>query len=80
MNLDDQQINATDVVPGVKQWTNPRNQFLVYQIHYTADPRKRNPNWIQGERSAMPINDWNREYEIDFSSFTGKPVFLNDFD
>lgn len=65
---------------GIKKWDNKANGFRVYRLHYTADPKKRTPEWKSKESAGLPKNEWNREYEIDFSSFTGKPVFLHDFD
>jgi hypothetical protein len=67
-------------VEGVKVWKNPKNGFVVFRAHYTADPRKRPDLWRQLEGAGIPKNEWNREYEIDFSSFKGKPVFENDYD
>jgi hypothetical protein len=65
---------------GVKKWRNKKNSFFVYQMHYTADPAKRSETWKAAQSAGIPANDWNREYEIDFSSFLGKPVFLHDYD
>lgn len=65
---------------GIKQHKNPRNDFYVFWCHYTADPKKCTEAWKVQEMSGQAQNDWNREYEIDFSSFVGKPVFINDFD
>jgi len=65
---------------GVKEWRNKKNGFYVMQLHYTADPKKRSEDWKAEQSSGIPANDWNREYEIDFSSFLGKPVFLHDYD
>jgi len=65
---------------GIKEWRNEKNGFYIFRLHYTADPKKRSPEWKAKESQGIPTNDWNREYEIDFASFTGKPVFLNDYD
>lgn len=67
-------------IPGMKEWRNPKNGFYVARVHYTSDPKKRSPEWRAENKTGMALNDWNREYEIDFSSFTGKPVFLHDYD
>lgn len=66
---------------GITEWRNQRNGFYVYRVHYLANPAKRSQAWKDEARKALPsANDWNREMEIDFSSFVGKPVFLNDYD
>lgn len=66
-------------ITGLKEWRNTRNGFYVVRAHYTADPKKRSDEWRALEKQGIPTNDWNREYEIDFSSFSGKPVFLHDY-
>src|SRR5688500_8579373 len=65
---------------GVKEWRNKRNGFYVIRVHYTADDKKISEQWQFEQSQGIPTNDWNREYEIDFSTFTGKPVFLHDYD
>lgn len=69
-----------DQVEGMQEWRNKRNGFYVARAHYSADPKKRSMEWREKQRQGLSTNDWNREYEIDFSSFTGKPVFLHDYD
>lgn len=66
-------------IPGVRRWKNS-NGFEIFRVHYTADPRKRTTAWRESERSGIAANEWNREYEIDFASFMGKPVFEHDYD
>ena len=65
---------------GIKEWRNPGNGFYVYQVHYSAEPEKATPEWYAKNRPLLPTNEWNREMEIDWSSFAGKPVFQNDWD
>lgn len=65
---------------GVKEWRNKGNGFYVMQIHYTADPEKATPEWYAANRPLLPKNEWDREMEISWASFVGKPVFLNDWD
>lgn len=65
---------------GIKEHRNTRNGFYVLWCHYSADPKKRSQEWKLEQSQGIPQNDWNREYEIDFSSFAGKPVFLHDYD
>lgn len=59
---------------GVEQWKNPRNGLVVVQLHYTADPAKRDPAWkAQTSRNLHP-RAWRREYEIDWTAPEGDPV------
>lgn len=65
---------------GIQEWRNSGNGFYVYRVHYTAEPEKATPEWFAKNRPLLPTNEWNREMEIDWSSFVGKPVFANDWD
>jgi hypothetical protein len=67
-------------IPGIKEWRNKGNGFYVYQVHYTASEEKRGKEWYNKNRPLLPVNEWNREMEIDWSSFVGNPVFQNDWD
>ena len=67
-------------IPGLSEWRNPKNGFYVIKAHYLANPNKRLPEWRAAQSKGLSVNDWNREYEIDFSSFSGKPVFMHDYD
>lgn len=69
-----------DEILGLQEWRNKKNGFYVIRAHYLADPKKRSLEWKEQQSRGLSKNDWNREYEIDFASFTGKPVFLNDYD
>jgi hypothetical protein len=62
---------------GVEVWKNPRNKFVVVDLHYTADPRKRGEAWKEGVRSSMPIRDFLMEYERSWQTFEGKPVYAD---
>ncbi|HHT9145261.1 MAG TPA: hypothetical protein ACFYD4_06200 [Candidatus Wunengus sp. YC61] len=54
---------------------NPKNRFVVARCHYSLDPEKNTPAWIAEAKRGMPEAGWNREYEIDYSYFAGKPFF-----
>lgn len=54
---------------------NKNNNFTVVRCHYSADPEKNTPEWISEAKSGMPERGWNREYEIDYSSFAGKAFY-----
>lgn len=62
-------------VDGVEVWQNPKNKFIVYQLHYRADPKKRNPDWLGNIRSSMSTSRFNQEYELQWDTFLGKPVY-----
>lgn len=54
---------------------NQKNKFCVLRLHYTADPEKNKPEWIENAKRGISERSWNREYEIDYDTFEGKPVF-----
>lgn len=60
---------------GVEVWKNPKNKFVVVDLHYTADPRKRGEVWRETVRQSMPIRDFLMEYERSWQTFEGKPVY-----
>lgn len=60
--------------PGIRQWKNPHNACTVVEIHYTADPLRRPPEWAAGERKQYPARAWRREQEIDWTAPAGEPV------
>lgn len=64
---------------GLKVWRNQENRFVVATLHYTADPAKRDPKWREMAKMGMPISEWNREYELSWETFEGKPVYGADF-
>lgn len=60
---------------GVKFWKNPKNKFAVVEIHYSADPAKRPPEWAAAIKPSMPRRDWEREYEMKWETWEGLPVY-----
>jgi hypothetical protein len=76
-------IDKPEAIKGLKIWRNPSNKFNVAMLHYSADPDKDpqrlGADWYTHEREGVPLADWNKEYEIDFSSRAGKLVFGKDF-
>lgn len=60
---------------GTRVWTNRKNKFLVYELHYTADPEKRAPEFRESIRNSMPLMDYLREYELHWDTFEGQPVY-----
>lgn len=67
-------------IEGIREWRNPKNGFYVMRVHYLAHSGKKSAAWKVQAKQSIPPNDWNREMEIDFASFAGKPVFLFDYD
>ena len=59
----------------VKFWINPKNKFAIFDVHYTANPQKRDPAFRESIRAAMPIKDFMVEYERNWDTYEGKPVF-----
>lgn len=68
-------VPAQKVMEGVEVWRNPINGFVVVDLHYTADPRKRSPEWKEAVRRSMPARDFAMEYEKSWQTFEGKPVY-----
>ena len=56
---------------------NLKNRFVVFELHYQADPQKRDPAYIQSIKAAMPIRQFNQEYELQWDSFEGLSVFAD---
>jgi len=62
---------------GVEVWRNPKNRFVVCDLHYTADPAKRGEAWRTAIKESMPIRDFLMEYERSWQTFEGKPVYAD---
>ena len=62
-------------IEGVEFWKNPDNEFVVVDLHYTANPRKRSPEWREAVRKSLPIRDFLMEYEKSWQTYEGKPVY-----
>lgn len=60
---------------GLEVWKNEKNGFTVFQLHYSANPEKANPDWKAKNAKAMTRAQWNQEYEISWDSFEGQPVY-----
>jgi hypothetical protein len=76
-------INKPELIKGLKVWENPNNRFTVAMLHYSADPTKdperEGAKWYENEKLGTPKATWLKEYEIDFSTKSGKLVFGSDF-
>ena len=76
-------IQKPELIRGIKYWKNPKNEFHILMLHYTADPNKdperQGKEWYQNERRGTPKADWDKEMEIDFSSRAGKLIYGVEF-
>lgn len=76
-------VKKEEKIRGIKTWKNPKNNFAVLMLHYTADPEKdperEGKAWWDNERKGTPKADWNKEYEIDFTTRSGKLIFGKEF-
>lgn len=68
-------VEPKSPMEGVQVWRNPKNKFVVVDLHYTADPRKRGAKWRENQKASMPARDFAMEYEKNWSTFEEKPVF-----
>jgi hypothetical protein len=64
-------------MPGVELWKNPKNGFVVFQLHYQADPQKRDPAYIKEIKESMPARRFRQEYELQWETFEGLSVFAD---
>jgi hypothetical protein len=60
---------------GVKIWKNKKNRFTVFELHYSADPAKRNGEYRDKMKAAMPIKKFQQEMEIQWDTHAGNPVY-----
>lgn len=60
---------------GVTLWRNAKNRFTIFQAHYLADARKREPSYIDPIRASMPIAQFRQEFELVWESFIGMTVY-----
>jgi hypothetical protein len=71
----DPRATASQPLEGVTEWTCPRNGVHVVEVHYTADPAKRDPQWLREAQRGMPPRGWQREMEIVWDLPAGTPVY-----
>lgn len=68
-------VPAKSPMEGVEIWKNPRNEFLVIDLHYTANPAKRGDEFREALKKTLPIRKYRMEYEKSWETFDGKPVY-----
>lgn len=81
--LDAEDLNFPEIPPapvkrpieGIEIWENPKNKFLVFDTHYTANPAKRGDAWREAVRASLPARDFAMEYEKSWQTYEGKPVY-----
>jgi len=73
------EIEVKELLPGLKEWTNPSNRFKVLRLHRSADPAKRGKEWIETTRAGMDTATWLREYELIWEALEGKPVYVDEW-
>lgn len=59
---------------GLELWKNKNNGFFVFQLHYSADDKK-TPEYMERIRKALPRRQFMQEYELQWDSFAGLPVY-----
>jgi len=62
---------------GVEVWKNPMNGFAVIDLHYTAHPDKRAPEFKEALKMSLPLHQYMREYEKNWETFSGMPIYPN---
>lgn len=60
---------------GLRIQKNTLNGFTVARLHYTADPRKRSPEWAAAARRGMSSASFRQEFEIDYGAHQGEKAF-----
>lgn len=71
-------VQAQRPMEGIEIWRNPKNKFVVVDLSYTADPRKRGIEWREAVKASMPSQAFAMEYEKNWETFEEDPV-LPDF-
>lgn len=68
----------TEVQQGVKVWKTG-DGIACMRIHYSAEPNWNDPLWLEavsnGYQGGTAGRAWQREMEIDFTSWAGDPVY-----
>lgn len=68
-------VEPKSPMEGVTVWKNPKNDFLVIDLHYTANPDKRGDEFREMLRRSLPVRKFEMEYERSWMTFEGKPVY-----
>lgn len=68
-------VSPKSPMEGVTVWKNPKNEFLVIDLHYTANPAKRGAEFRESLRRTLPIRKFEMEYEKSWMTYEGRPVY-----
>jgi hypothetical protein len=60
---------------GLRISKNARNGFVIARLHYSADPRKRSPEWKAAAQQGLSDAKFRQEFEIDYGAHMGEKVF-----
>lgn len=60
---------------GLRIVENSRNGFTVVTLHYTADPRKRSPEWLKASKQGLHPARWEQEFNISYDAVLGEKTF-----
>lgn len=72
---DGMSLEGHEYPPGVRVWRNSKNRFFVFELHYSANERKRATDWRSGVAATMTRAAFQQEYEIKWDTFHGMPVY-----
>jgi len=75
LDLSTKPASAKSAMQGITTWINKDNRFMVFEIHYTANPHKRSEEYRTSIANSMPRREYLREYELNWDSFEGLPVY-----
>lgn len=64
-----------------REWRNPGNGLFCVEIHYKADPAKRDPKYKEQLKALLDMDEkqWQMEMELSWEQFAGTPVFGHEF-
>lgn len=65
--------------PGYRAWKNKNNGFAVFELHYSADPKKRTKEWKQQAMHGMSKQAWDTEMELSWETYSGEAVYGKEF-
>ena len=75
-------ILRPELIRGIKKWKNS-NGFTTFMLHYTADPTKDperdGKEWFKNEKIGTLKVLWEKEYEIDFATKSGKLIYGKEY-
>lgn len=82
LDIEEQSSKRKFPMTGVELWKNKGNRFTIFQLHYSANPHKRD-NVVDSEglsyrdkmKAGMPLSTFKQEYEISWETYEGKVVF-----